>query len=296
MLRFIDFKDVGPASSMYLEFSARLNLLTGDNGLGKTFVLENAWWALTGNWTDRLAKPFAKEGLKPQLTFEVEGRRGDWKNVRCIYDYEKNNWRAQQGRLKDVGVVIYARADSGVSLWDSVRKAALNFKPSDIFDGMKRGSTVNCNGLINDWIMWQQRQDEAFSSLTDILFLLSPSELETLKPGEPLRTSVEDVRDIPTIKLSYDTVPLTHASAGMKRVISLAYLLVWAFIEHRAASARVAERNFNLVELGPRGTGKSYAVQELSPYGALLTGPTTVANMFGHMQGKAAAFKALGIN
>ncbi len=48
----------------------------------------------------------------------------------------------------------------------------------------------------------------------------------------------------------------------------------------------LTERNYNLVELGPRGTGKSYAVQELSPYGALYTGPTTVANMFGHMTGK----------
>ncbi len=48
----------------------------------------------------------------------------------------------------------------------------------------------------------------------------------------------------------------------------------------------LTERNYNLVELGPRGTGKSYAIQELSPYGALLTGPTTVANMFGHMNGK----------
>ena len=37
----------------------------------------------------------------------------------------------------------------------------------------------------------------------------------------------------------------------------------------------LAERNFNLVELGPRGTGKSYAVQEVSPYASLLTGPTT---------------------
>jgi len=41
----------------------------------------------------------------------------------------------------------------------------------------------------------------------------------------------------------------------------------------------LCERNFNLVELGPRGTGKSYAVQELSPYSALLTGPTTVADL-----------------
>ena len=48
----------------------------------------------------------------------------------------------------------------------------------------------------------------------------------------------------------------------------------------------LCERNFNLVELGPRGTGKSYAVQELSPYSALLTGPTTVANLFGHQQGR----------
>jgi ATP-dependent Lon protease len=37
------------------------------------------------------------------------------------------------------------------------------------------------------------------------------------------------------------------------------------------------------VELGPRGTGKSYAYQELSPYTILLTGPTTVANLFYNM-------------
>jgi ATP-dependent Lon protease len=48
----------------------------------------------------------------------------------------------------------------------------------------------------------------------------------------------------------------------------------------------LAERNFNLVELGPRGTGKSYVVQEVSPYAALLTGGTTVANLFGHMTGR----------
>jgi ATP-dependent Lon protease len=42
----------------------------------------------------------------------------------------------------------------------------------------------------------------------------------------------------------------------------------------------LCETNFNLVELGPRGTGKSYAYQELSPYVILMTGPTTVANLF----------------
>jgi ATP-dependent Lon protease len=42
----------------------------------------------------------------------------------------------------------------------------------------------------------------------------------------------------------------------------------------------LCEPNYNLVELGPRGTGKSYAFQEISPYTILLTGPTTVANLF----------------
>jgi len=45
----------------------------------------------------------------------------------------------------------------------------------------------------------------------------------------------------------------------------------------------LCERNYNLVELGPRGTGKSYAYQELSPYTILLTGPTTVPNLFYNM-------------
>lgn len=45
----------------------------------------------------------------------------------------------------------------------------------------------------------------------------------------------------------------------------------------------LCEQNYNLVELGPRGTGKSYAYQELSPYAILLTGPTTVANLFFNM-------------
>jgi len=45
----------------------------------------------------------------------------------------------------------------------------------------------------------------------------------------------------------------------------------------------LCEPRFNLIELGPRGTGKSYAFQELSPYVILLTGPTTVANLFYNM-------------
>lgn len=44
------------------------------------------------------------------------------------------------------------------------------------------------------------------------------------------------------------------------------------------------ETNFNFVEFGPRGTGKSFVFQEISPYSILLTGPTTVANLFYNMR------------
>jgi hypothetical protein len=57
-----------------------------------------------------------------------------------------------------------------------------------------------------------------------------------MEPGEPMRISVEDVRDIPTIKMPYGTVPVIHASAGMKRILGLAYILVWTWYEHLQAS------------------------------------------------------------
>ena len=44
------------------------------------------------------------------------------------------------------------------------------------------------------------------------------------------------------------------------------------------------QKNYNLVELGPRGTGKSHAYSELSPYSILMSsGHTTVSNMFYNM-------------
>jgi len=44
------------------------------------------------------------------------------------------------------------------------------------------------------------------------------------------------------------------------------------------------ESNYNLVELGPRGTGKSHLYQQISPYSHLISGgKTTVARMFVHL-------------
>lgn len=47
------------------------------------------------------------------------------------------------------------------------------------------------------------------------------------------------------------------------------------------------ENNFNFIELGPKGTGKSHVFQELSPYGVLVSGgDVTSARLFSRISGK----------
>ena len=46
----------------------------------------------------------------------------------------------------------------------------------------------------------------------------------------------------------------------------------------------MVETNYNLLELGPRGTGKSYVYREISPFAILISGgQTTVAQLFMHL-------------
>ncbi|WP_437667600.1 AAA family ATPase [Sorangium sp. So ce1182] len=57
-----------------------------------------------------------------------------------------------------------------------------------------------------------------------------------MKPGKPVRLYVDDVRKFPTVDLPYGTIPIVHASAGMKRILSLSYLIAWSWSEHVQAS------------------------------------------------------------
>ena len=50
LLKSLKMNGVGPAPEMSIEFAPRVNALTGDNGLGKSFLLDMAWLALTYTW------------------------------------------------------------------------------------------------------------------------------------------------------------------------------------------------------------------------------------------------------
>ena len=117
--------------------------------------------------------------------------------------------------------------------------AAYLFNPEEVWHSLPIDSPGKlCNGLILDWASWQRENGEAFSQLIRVLRALSPSPNELLNPGKLTRIAVNDTRDQPTLATLYgQEVPLVHASAGMRRVVALAYLLVWIWQEHLRACA-----------------------------------------------------------
>ena len=66
---------------------------------------------------------------------------------------------------------------------------------------------------------------------------------DRLEPGSPMRLSIDDARDIPSIRTSCaGAVPILHASSGIRRVVALAYILTWAWNEHRIAAQLTGEK------------------------------------------------------
>jgi len=107
----------------------------------------------------------------------------------------------------------------------------------------------------------------------------SPFWIEEIKPIQLGSFDLEDYRSCRRGFDSNEWVDLLIRSIGLEPSYfsrRLKLLLLTRMIP-------LCEPNFNIVELGPRGTGKSYAFQEISPYAILLTGPTTVANLFYNM-------------
>lgn len=108
-------------------------------------------------------------------------------------------------------------------------------------------------------------------------------EIQTLKPIQisniDLQEYIDQRKNFTTeewIDLLMHTVGLNPDTMNRReKFITLARLLPHV------------ENNFNFMELGPKGTGKSHVFQELSPYGVLVSGgDVTSARLFVRMSGK----------
>jgi hypothetical protein len=258
MLRKLALHNVGPAKDLVLDpVAPHLNLLTGDNGLGKSFLLEAAWWALTRTWHETPAVPSAPDAVI-EHEFDGESRLSQSKSE---WMSDGQFWKREPGRPPNPGLVMYARVDGSFSVWDPARNyrlysradggeaespAAYQFSSSDVLWGLRRRvqaagqwrDETLCLGLIDDWREWQRAADPRFDLLRRLLAALGPDD-QPLEPGHLFRPSLDDVRELPTIRMPYgQDVPITYAPAGVRRICMLAYLLAWAMSEHETESER----------------------------------------------------------
>ncbi|MCK6622571.1 MAG: AAA family ATPase [Calditrichaceae bacterium] len=258
----LDLSGIGPAKSLEIKLSNRINLFTGDNGLGKSFILDCAWWALSGDWSGNQAYP--REDAKKsdvKIKYKIQGKSGRPEASESYYDWKQQIWTSAGKRLTMPGLLIYARIDGAFAVWDPARYDllkselqkfnALIFSREDVWNGLpyQIGGTKKylCNGLINDWVQWQYSPEEPpFSILKKVLRGLSPPNLSKgdigfLEPGKPTRIPPES-RLIPTIKHPYGEIPLIYSSAAVQRIVGLAYLIVWTWEEHKNQAKSIREK------------------------------------------------------
>jgi len=105
-----------------------------------------------------------------------------------------------------------------------------------------------------------------------------PFKIETLRPIQMSKSDILDI--LAKGRRSFTTkewVDLLIRSVGLEPA-SLSDRAKWVALLRMVP---FVERNYNMVELGPRGTGKSHLYQQISPYAHLISGgKATVAKMF----------------
>lgn len=171
MLRGLQIRGVGPSAELAFEFGPRLNLFTGDNGVGKSFVLDVVWWALAHCWAGIPAKPTSGAA---SIDVEIVDERvsGNWN---AEYSHPQQRWiyQTMQGRTSH-GPVIYASTD-GFHVFDAYRNVirdpyapepdptktfdAFRFSLDEVWNGLEHQAKPVCNGLIRDWATWKRAEE-----------------------------------------------------------------------------------------------------------------------------------------
>ncbi len=284
MISYLRARHIGPVPDLEVDFGGRLNLVTGDNGLGKTFLLDACWYGLTRTWAD--GKKFypttdLSKNNQPRIDYKIIGKTGSEIVRQAKYYFKNQTWKILEVRPPGPGLVIYIRIDGGFSIWDPARNywgdddvaddqitessysrsasrvvqrpPAFQFSNQEVWEGKEvdaeRQKKTICNGLLRDVENWRLKGNGPFQLLQEVLKALSAGDEETLSIGESVRVQIGDTKDIPTLKMPYGVVPVTQAAAGMRRVLALAYLLVWAWDEHRRACELQKEEPVNQIVL-----------------------------------------------
>jgi hypothetical protein len=165
-------------------------------------------------------------------------------------------------------IVIYQRVDGGISVHDPLQPfgsadvplpnwavlhdckpqyerirdphgtRVLQFRDLDVWNGLSlsSGGPLVCEGLVRDVASWaRQHNNECFEQLAKVFEILAEREGYRLT-RDVKRVSVSDRRDCPILDSLTGPLPVMHAPAGLRRILALAYIVVWALHEHRTTA------------------------------------------------------------
>lgn len=260
MLKRLQLHKLGPIPDLDMTFGERLTVITGDNSLGKSFILDNAWWALTGVWPAEMNASLTS-GLRARpkdtsskITYEVTGDAQSDKKHESTFNIKAFAWKRPTGRPLNPGLVIYAMADGAFAVWDPARnywnrpaevpnkRPAYVFAARNVWDGIyiENERKWICEGLIRDFSKWLKSDEHlnSISSINHLLDVLSPDSTSKLRLGRVIDNyDPEESRDIPCITLpTGEEIPLPLASSAIKRITALVYLIHWAWQENHRFS------------------------------------------------------------
>ena len=176
ILSYLELQGVGPAANLNFEPGKRINLITGDNGLGKTFLLDTVWWALTGHWLGYPADPTNSPSKQATISYRVAGEYKESDTITIEYDRATFSWPTPSDSKADPCLLVYARADNSFAIWDPAQHSAkilnqrpsllpyYNFSADEVWFGLEDKNQSLCEGLIRDWVHWQNTNDEEIAS------------------------------------------------------------------------------------------------------------------------------------
>lgn len=120
--------------------------MTGDNGLGKSFLLDVAWWALTRRWPHEINetipagfKAVPRDPAKAASTsFSFEART-KLKEQKSAFERDSQVWKRTAGRPPN--------PDPARNDWkgdNADRPSAFGFSSSQVWNGLEAGSQTLC--------------------------------------------------------------------------------------------------------------------------------------------------------
>ncbi|MEM9454025.1 MAG: AAA family ATPase [Myxococcota bacterium] len=87
MIHELKLSGVGPTDELEIELQPRVNLIVGDNGLGKTFLLDVAWWVLSRSWASPYQALPRRHTQKARIEYVVDiksaKKKASAKQSRC---------------------------------------------------------------------------------------------------------------------------------------------------------------------------------------------------------------------